>query len=622
MNISRKKILLLLSLLLLTFCPANPALATETSEISSESLEAFFEVFFNGAIEESKIPGAAIVVVQNGEQLFSGGYGYADLEKKIKVSPSETVFFVESVSKSFTATAVMQLADEGYIDLGADVNAYINAFQLPATFAQPVTVADLLVHTGGFDDTDIGAYAKHEAEVTPLSNYLKKNMPARVMPPGEIVSYSNHGYALAGLMVEEVSGIPYTRYMNQKILEPLGMHCSSFVLTDELENRLASPYLRAGDKFQLGSFLYHNYSPAGALKATVEDMANYITAHLQGGQFMESRLLSTGAIESMHQQQFTNHEELPGWTYGFYERNMHGHRTIMHGGANRLGHMSELLLMPEHQVGLFFASNTFNHEVREQLISEFIDQFYPAAAEAAVSYGLPLESAQDGRYAGHYYSTRQARNTVEKITMLLGQFKVELDDDKLRVIYPQGSIASEESWIKIGPKLFQNEDDGASLAFREDAAGNITHMFMGIEAYERLPWYTSTNIQAGFIVIMLVVLLSIFFRRQPVSSRDIKVSVITARLLAGLNLLFLAGVVLVFLSYQVELAYGMPVLAKLLFIVPFGSLALTVAVIYYCVRIWMERNSTFSYRLHYSIFTICAAGFITFLNYWNLMGIY
>ncbi len=622
MNISQKTVLLLLSLLLSTFCPAKPVLAIETSVISSESLEAFFEDFFNVAIAESKIPGAAIVVVQNGDHIFSRGYGYADLEKKIKVSPSETVFFVESVSKSFTATAVMKLADEGYIDLGKDVNAYISAFQLPATFAQPVTVADLLVHTGGFDDTDIGAYAKKEAEVTPLSDYLKNNMPARVMPPGEIVSYSNHGYALAGLVVEEVSGMPFTQYMDQKILVPLEMFSSSFVLTDELENRLASPYLRAGDKFQRGGFLYHNYSPAGALKATVEDMANFIAVHLQGGQFMESRLLSTGALENMHQQQFANHEALPGWTYGFYEKNMNGRRIIMHGGANRLGHMSELLLIPELQIGLFFASNTFNYEVREQLLSEFMDQFYPASAETAVFSGLSLDPDKDGRYAGHYYSTRQARDTVEKITMLLGQLKVEFDDDKLQVIYPQGSIASEENWIKIGPKLFQNTGDGALMAFREDAAGNITHMFIEIEAYEKLPWYTSPNIQAGFIAIMLVVLLSIFFRRQSASSRVIKVSLITARFLAGLNLLFLAGVVLVFLNYQVELAYGMPALAKLLFIVPFGSLVLTAAVIYYCIRVWKERHPPFSYRLHYFFFTISAAGFIIFLNYWNLIGIY
>ncbi len=243
-------IVLTISFLLLTLFWINPVMATEKAEITSEQLVAFFDTFFSGAIEENIIPGAVIAVVQKDNLLFSGGYSYADLEKRDKVSPSETIFFVESVSKSFTAKAVMQLVDEGLIDLEADVNDYLSGFQLPDIYKQPVTVTDLLVHTAGFDDTDIGAYAKSEAGVTPLGEYLKHNLLARVMPPGEVVSYSNHGYALAGLMVEEVSGIPFIRYMDQHILGPLEMTSSSFVLSTEMEEKLAPPYLNTGRKFE------------------------------------------------------------------------------------------------------------------------------------------------------------------------------------------------------------------------------------------------------------------------------------------------------------------------------------------------------------------------------------
>jgi CubicO group peptidase (beta-lactamase class C family) len=624
--------LIILSVLLILLCSANPAFSGEQVVVKPESLDAFFDSFFYRLIDENELPGAVIVVVQNSELVFSRGYGYADLKDKIEVSPSETIFFVESVSKSFTATAVMQLVDDGLMDLNTDVNDYITAFQLPVVFAQPVTVADLLVHTGGFDDTDIGAYAKNETEVIPLRVYLAHNMPARVMPPGEITSYSNHGYALAGLVVEEVTGTPFATYMDQKILGPLEMRSSSFVLSGEMARRLASPYLSAGSGFHRGNFLFHNYSPAGGLKATAEDMAKFITAHLQGGQFMENRILSAGALELMHSQQFTNHGELPGWTYGFYEKFLNGRRIIMHGGANRLGHMSEMIIIPDEEIGFFFASNTFNPAVRNKLVMEFMNQFFPADEEVTVPATLSPDPHTDSRYAGRYQSTRQARNSMEKIIMLMGQLEIKLADDKLRIIYPQGSIASEASFLKIGQGLFQNREDGALLAFREDGNDNITHMFLDIEAYERVPWYIVPAFQGGLLILFILVFLSIVFKKSSIKhvlkENEFNASAVlymrslrAARFLAGLNTLFLVGVVLIFLNYQVELAYGVPTVVKLLFAVPFASLALTAAVFYFCILIWKGAHYSLAYRLHYFIFTIISVWFILFLNYWNLLGI-
>lgn len=615
-------IVLMLLFLFITLFSINSVMANEKPEITSDSLAVFFDAFFDLTIEENKVPGAAIVVVQNDNLLFSGGYGYADLERMIKVSPSETIFFVESVSKSFTATAVMQLAGEGLIDLEADVNNYLSAFQLADSFEQSVTVADLLVHTGGFDDTDIGAYAKDEEGVTPLDKYLKHNMPARVRPPGEVVSYSNHGYALAGLVVEEVSGIPFTRHMDQHILGPLEMYSSSFVLSGEMEKKMAPPYIDRGGEFQGGSFLYHNYSPAGSLKATAVDMANFIILHLLEGQFKGKQLLSADAAELMHRQQFTNHPDLPGWTYGFYEKYINGHRTIMHGGANRLGHSGKLFLVPDEQLGFFYAANTFNPQLRDQLVAEFMNYFFPAEEEFAVPEGLVLDQNEKSRVAGQYYSTRQSINSVEKIMMLLGQLRVEVNNDSLQVIYPYNSMFAGESWVKIKPLLFQNATDGSLMAFREDQGGSITHMFIGTEAYERLPGYLSPAIQMALFVGMLVVFISIFFRRPLKVYGDVKDSLMAARFLAALNLIFLTGVVLIFLNYQVELAYGMPLPARLLFLIPLGSAVLTAAVLSFCVHVWLNKHNSLAYRLHYTVFIIAATGFIAFLNYWNLIGIY
>ncbi len=595
-----------------------------------EDMRNFIDDFFFNALDKGDIPGAAIVAVYDGELFFSGGYGYADLENLVKIAPSETVFFVESVSKSFTATAMLHLVDKGAIDLESDVNNYLSSFQLPDIYAQPVTIADLLVHTGGFDDTDLGAYAKSEEEVIPLKQYLLTNMPGRVMPPGEVVSYSNHGYALAGLVIEEVSGISYIDYMDQEILSPLMMDSSSFVLSGQMESRLAKPYIFHNGQFQSVTFLYHNYTPAGALKATAEDMANFIVMHLQDGKFKDEQILSAGMLSKMHEQQFTNHKSLPGWTYGFYEKSLNGHRIIMHGGANRLGHSSKLFLFPEKQLGFFLASNTFNPELRENFIVEFMDQFFPADNDFDLPVMLPVNTEADGGITGNYSSTRQSRNSIEKITLLMGQLTVQVENDYLQLTYPQ-NFKSPERWSKVEPGLFQSVNDQSLMAFRENEKGEITYMFIGQEAYERLPWHTNPQLNLVFLLTMIIGHLSIIIRWPIIYGKQkkniksvtvLKKSFFTSWALAVLNILFLACVLIVFLNYQVELAYGIPLLIRILFVVPFAALILTVLSIIFCFLVWSGKNLSLSFRLHYTVFTICALGFIIFLYYWNLIGFY
>ncbi len=607
---------------LVLICLQKPINAKTRAALNHENLALFLNNFFTAELGDHELPGAAVVVVKDGVILFSEGYGYANLEENIPVLPSDTVFFVESVSKSFTATALMHMFDLGLVDLTQDVNTYLTAFQLPAAFEMPVTVADLLVHTGGFDDTDIGAYAVDENSVIPLREYLKTHFPARVMPPGEVVSYSNYGYALAGLIIEEVSGEPYTDYMQNSILKPLQMDNSSFVINEEMEDKLALPYHINDKNFIPFTFLFHNYSPAGGLKATPEDMANFMILHLQEGQFMNKNLVSPSAIKMMHQQQFTHHEQLPGWTFGFYEKFFNGYRIITHGGANRLGHMSELLLIPEENLGLFFAANTFNPRVRDKLVDDFLKHFFPAADQPILKQDLLYEPEAVKKYAGSYYSTRQARNSVEKIMLLLGQFTIEADENLLRINFPQGFQAADEVFEKVEALLFRGTENGTLVAFREDDRGNITHMFIENYAFEKLPWHTYPTFQIIILFATIAGLVSIFFRRPQPGYKHNKESLNTAKYLSFLHFIFLAGVVLIFANYQVELAYGMPVMVKLLFALPFVSLALTAVVIYFCILTWISYPQTYAYPVHYTIYTISAVGFMVFLAYWNLVGLY
>ncbi len=164
-----------------------------------------------------------VVVVKDGQVLLAKGYGYADVEKRIPVDAEHTLFRPGSVTKLFTWTAVMQLVEQGKIDLQADVNTYLTAFQIPATYPQPITMLDLMAHTAGFEEPQSRIWWQSSAEeMTSLEDYLAQNMPARVYPPGQMPAYSNYGATLAGYIVEQVSGEPYEQYIEAHIFTAAG----------------------------------------------------------------------------------------------------------------------------------------------------------------------------------------------------------------------------------------------------------------------------------------------------------------------------------------------------------------------------------------------------------------
>jgi CubicO group peptidase (beta-lactamase class C family) len=206
-------------------------------------VEAFFDGAMAAEMSARHIPGAVVSVVEDGQVLFNKGYGFADLENQTLVDPQRTLFRAGSVSKLFGATAVMQLAEQGKLDLDADVNTYLD-FKIPATFPQAITLKNLLTHTAGFEDIGQDLFNLNAEEIQTLGQYLKTHIPARVFPPGKLAAYSNYGAALAAYIVEGVSGLPFTEYVEKNIFTPLGMSHSTFLqpLPADLAGDLSSGY--------------------------------------------------------------------------------------------------------------------------------------------------------------------------------------------------------------------------------------------------------------------------------------------------------------------------------------------------------------------------------------------
>ena len=301
--------------------------------MTENELAGLFDPVFREQMQKLHIPGAVVSIVKNGQIIFAKGYGVADLEKKTPVIPNKTIFRIGSITKVFTATAVMQMVDRGKIRLTDDVNNYLKDVRVPDTFAQPITFANLLTHTSGLDEISPGRRTSNEAEVVPLNAFLKTRI-VRHLPPDQIISYSTYNPALAAYAIEQIAGIPFKAYLQTNVFEPVGMnHTSITAVKRKYQEDLATGYQYAEGKFEKLPFQWFHTYPASDINSTATDMARFMIANLQYGIIDGKRILSERASREMQSPHFRNHPRIPGWTYGFYEGELNNFKFLEHGGS-------------------------------------------------------------------------------------------------------------------------------------------------------------------------------------------------------------------------------------------------------------------------------------------------
>ena len=600
-----------------------------------DQVKAFVDAFFTEEMPKHHIPGAVFVLVQDDTIMLAQGYGYTDLTRQTPIDPETTGFRVQSISKLFTATALMQLYERGQLDLDADVNTYLHSFQVAPSFSSPVTTAQLLTHTAGFDQVNIGVSAFTVDDQQPLGDYLAHSLPKRIMPPGTIYAYSNHGMSLAGYLVEEISGKPFAQYITDNILEPLDMDHSSFVLSPDLALHMATEYNYREGSYEVIPFDYLNTLPAGGLNATSLDMAHFMIAHLQDGRYLDRRILNESTAQEMHRQHFTAHPQLPGMAYGFHEYYQNGLRALEHGGT-WAGSTSELMLFPEQKLG-FFTSCTRNDEgLRDRFTKQFIDYFFPAAEPKRPTKLSSTSQTHNARFVGSYRSVNFIRTDFFKLGALLNEYQVTAEaDGTLLLHYPSSKAPTR--WMEIQPLLFQRitptEDMESSLAaFRADQKDIITHLFVGTgNTLIKLAWYETRTVQFIFICSLLLIFLSgwlvpsisSLLRRATDKPAKNTTFILSAQWLAGgysaLACLFLIGMVVSLVTIDPnEFNFGIPKAIKALLIIPWLLLLITLVLLLFVRVIWRRREMSLAGQIHYSLVTLAALLFIPFLLYWNL----
>jgi CubicO group peptidase (beta-lactamase class C family) len=604
--------------------------------LQAAEVEAFLDGLVAAQLEAYTVPGATVSVVQDGELLFAKGYGYADLATRKPVVAEQTLFRPGSVSKLFIWTAVMQLVEQGQLDLDADVNTYLTRFKIPATYVEPITLAHLLAHTPGFEDLSEGLFLRSAEDLLPLEEYLIAYMPARVRPPGVITAYSNYGTALAGYIIAQVAGVPYEQYLEEQIFQPLQMTRSTFrqPLPAELAGDMAVGYTLAAGWPEPRFFEVVHASPAGALSATATDLANFMIAHLQQGRFGDARILEEATARQMQQQLFTNDPRVNGFAHGFFEAALNGERLLWHGGDTIFFH-SALVLLPEHNLGYFISYNGLNGSLAVfNTMRAFMDHYFPLAVEAPPT-PPPSALAEAQRVAGSYVMARSNQSMSEKVANLFqmvdvqpttaGEIIVSIGTPAQLAAHYVAREALVYAPVDAPPSIF------GDVVFRADAQGNITHLFQQNNpstGYFRAPWYAATTFNfllLGFCLFLFLAtiiggLAAIWIRWRYHEQRSW-----AAQLAAwSAGLLSLAGVafLLIFtgtVSNVENIAFGLPTWFDYLMLLPWVVVVLAVVMLILTPVVWALRFWSLPRRLHYTLLLAASAVFVWWLYFWNLL---
>lgn len=618
------RVLARLPILALMLALTAPAWAETPRQEEPTALEPLIERLVTRQLAEYLIPGATVAVVQDGRVVLARGYGEADAEHHTPVVADRTLFRVASVGKLFVWTAVMQLVEQGRLDLDTNINTYLGDERIPEVYGKPLTLAHLMAHAGGFEVPE----RLWPTGLPPdsLSAYVKEQRPAQVRPPGELSAYSDYGTSLAEHLVERVSGQPFEQYLRENVLGPLGMSRSLFRRTvpPELAADVALGHTRENGSPRATPLEQVVVASSGSMLTTATDVARFMLAHLRGGQYEGHRILREETVRRMHRQHFTHDARLSGWAHGFMEFHFNGQRLIGHTGDAYLFH-SLLVLLPERGLGLFVSYDGPGEKdgaqrARMELLRAVLDQVSPAPPSNAPV--PPKDFAERAaRFVGGYQMTWRAYSTAEASLGWRQEIRVRDGGDGTLLIREPGYEA--RRWVETEPLLFRPAEDPASperVAFREDAQGNITHLFLEnrpTAAYERVPWYETAPVTYGLLAVcaafFALAVLGGLLHRSPGTG--------LLAVIGLLHLLFLTGFTLL-VRHRAELDYGdTPWMLRASLACALGATVLTPGALVWSARAWWTSSGTRPLRLFLTGVTLAASLFAVWLHHWHLLGL-
>jgi len=566
--------------------------------------------------------------------LFAKGYGFSDVEKRKSVSPAETLFRPGSISKLFTWTSVMQLVEQGKLDLDRDVNDYLD-YKIPPAFAKPITLRNILTHTPGFEETAKELFVEDASKMRPLGEYLREHTPGRIFPPGVTPAYSNYATAMAGYIVQRTSGKPFEQYVADNIFIPLGMGHTTFVqpLPANLSPLMSNGYQRASKEAKPYEFV--QAFPAGSVATSAADMCIFMMAHLQDGRWNDKQILKPETAKLMHARAFGSDPRLNGMALGFYEETRNGHRIIGHGGDTLYFH-SDLHLIHDSNVGFFVSYNSAGKgEVsgRTILFEKFLDRYFSYTPPAAAVVSAKENAEQ---VAGLYVASRRGEKSFLKVTEFIGQAKAFANSDGTLSIDPlKGSNGELKRYEEISPLLYRQVNGQDLIGFHKNSNGrmefSIDYPFF---VFERASTADNKNFNMAIIVPSLIFMaLAVLFWPVGASIRwhygtklDLTSSEkrlrLAVRLVCIVDLVFVVGWC-VFISGTndvTNLSRSRDPLLYLLEILGVIAAMGTLIVILHAFRSWAKTGKWIWAKLFDVALALACISFTWFIWHWNLIN--
>jgi CubicO group peptidase (beta-lactamase class C family) len=663
----KTKILQIISVLILAVIvlgtTSQPAVASttisgqSTTQPSGLTDPAEFEAFLDGHLAEQMethhIPGVVFTMVKDGEVFFSKAYGYADLEDQIPMDLDETILTTASLAKLFTAIGVLQIQDRGLIELNEDVRPHLTEFELKTNYSDPLTFTNLLTHTDGFEFRMMGSVALTEDNLLPLGEYVAAYSPIQIYPPGENLTYSDFASNLAGYLTQEISDLPFEAYMAENILTPLGMADSTFYqrLPQETRNRIASGYdLVDGEQVAVPE-LYMNNIPAGGFRTTAADMNKLMLALLNGEEYQGTHILEPETVQMMFTRQFAPHPQMGGITYGLFEHLENGHQLFFRDGDGS-GTRSRMVMFPAQNLGFFLSYNSGDSNLRLDIISAFINRYYPAA-DADTAAPMDGYQARADRYSGTYRVLHADTHTFGKSMFFFAQL-IEVrttDEGYLKISATGGGDAfggfeGDSLWVEVAPLYFERMDGNGNIAFIEDENGKVVRLIseQGYHGtFMKLPWYETQSfhmILVELVVVLLISMLISTFVMWPLSALIRKwrklenqnpmpwgaaFARIWAAITCGMFAMFTLRAIGVL--YAIDAVSGMPnfvwgispeMVASLNSIYLPALLALALPI--FTLLAWLKGWWKTSTRVYYTFVTLGVFAGLWWTHYWNLLG--
>ena len=470
LNVVMVSLILMLSI---TFSYAQNPGSIQKLDLNKFSLQ--MDQVINKQLENSKIPGAVFVVVSNSGILYKQAYGIENIETQIPVAIDKTIFRIGSITKVVTFMALMQLYDAGRIDLDNPISSYIKWPILP----KELKVKHLLNHTAGFDQIGLHRQVDDPVDRPSIEEFLKTELKL-VRSPGAIGTYDTYGATLAGFLIESVSGLTYKEYVEKKVFAPLGMKHSFVEVSGHNRERLAMGYGLIGTKYSAQPYEWYVTLPASSIDATAEDMGKFMTALLSDGSNEYGRLFSKEANQLVKSHQNEYGEKVNGFSYGFWQNNMHGERVLQHGGMMR-GYESELFMLPDAELGFYISYNRDGETgpmpgLRDEVKKAFMDYFF---TDKVTLIDKPKVEFSTNHLSGIY---------VANLSCFTCNYGEGWQPSAMRIKSgPPGVVILRNSnWYALSESTFQKDGSSSIIGFKTSGDDGTTYLMQDGYSYTKL----------------------------------------------------------------------------------------------------------------------------------------